>query len=319
MVTEVQPRPPAVHRGRGTVLILVAALFFSSSGALGKPVMLAGLSPEQVAAARIGLAALVLAAGVAIARPSLLRVRASDWPLLLGYGLLGVAGVQLCYFVSASRIPVGIAILLEFTSPVLIALWVRFVRRVRLPRVMWGGIALAMIGLAMVAQAWEGLRLDAFGVLAGVGAAICSAAYFLIGERAVADRHPLGLVTWGMIVGAVAVCVVAPPWTIPFSLLSSPAQFGPWQPPIWALLVALVLVSTVFAYLAGISSLRHLPAPVASVLGLCEPLLAAGLAWVLLGEALSWVQLLGAAILLGGALVVQLNSPTKSPGGAAPA
>ncbi|AXB48081.1 EamA family transporter [Amycolatopsis albispora] len=318
MVTEVRSRLP-VHRGRGTVLILVAALFFSSSGALGKPVMLAGLSPEQVAAARIGLAALVLAAGVAIARPSLLRVRAAEWPLLLGYGLLGVAGVQLCYFISASRIPVGVAILLEFTSPVLIALWVRFVRRVRLPGVMWGGIALAMIGLAMVAQAWEGLRLDTFGLLAGVGAAICSAAYFLLGERAVADRHPLGLVTWGMIVGAVAVCLVAPPWTIPASLLTAPARFGPWQPPIWALLVALVLVSTVFAYLAGISSLRHLPAPVASVLGLCEPLLAAGLAWVLLGEALSWVQLLGAAILLGGALIVQLNSPGKTPGGAAPA
>src|SRR4051794_35108409 len=104
--------------------------------------MLAGFTPEQVASARIGLAAVVLAAGVALFRPELLRVRRAEWPLLLGYGLLGVAGVQLCYFVAAKRLPVGIAILLEFTSPVLIALWTRFARKTRLPRAMWCGIAL---------------------------------------------------------------------------------------------------------------------------------------------------------------------------------
>lgn len=300
--------PHVAHRGRGTALVLLAALFFSTSGTLGKPAMLAGFTPEQVAAARIGLAGLVLLLGVALFAPGKLRVRKADLPVLIGYGLLGVAGVQLMYFVAVGRIPVGVAILLEFTSPVLIALWVRFVRKHRLPRAMWGGIALAMVGLALVAQVWEGLSLDGVGLLAGIGAAFCGTGYFLLGERAVADQDPLGLVTWGMVIGAVAVCIVAPPWTWPYALMDDAVAFGPWQPPIWLLLIALALIGTVFAYFTGISALRHLPASLASVLGLIEPVLATAAAWALIGESLAWTQALGAAILLTGAFIVQRNS-----------
>ena len=199
MATGVEVRAPTLvrHRGRGTVLILLSAASFGTSGTIAKPAMLAGLSPEQVAAARISLAALVLVLGVAVFRPWLLRVRRVGWPILVGYGLLGVAGVQLGYFLSVRRLPVGIAILLEFASPVLIALWTRFVRRIRLPGRIWLGIALATGGLVLVAQVWDGLRLDALGLLMGLGTAVCSAAYFLLGEHGATTRDPLGMVTWG--------------------------------------------------------------------------------------------------------------------------
>lgn len=273
--------------------------------------MTAGLGPEQVAAARIGLAAAVLVVCIGIVRPSLLRVRAREWRLLLAYGLFAVAGVQLLYFVAASRIPVGVAILLEFTSPVLIAFWVRCVRRIRLPKLMWLGIALAMLGLAMVAQVWQGMRLDVIGVLAGLGAAVCSATYFLLGEHGVETRHPLSMVAWGMIIGAAAMFVVAPPWTLPTSVLWVPMEFGPWHLPVWLLLVMVAVVSTVLAYFAGISALRHLPASVASVLALLEPIVAAAAAWIFIDEALTGWQVLGACVLLSGATLVQLNSPGK--------
>ncbi|MEV6825779.1 EamA family transporter [Amycolatopsis sp. NPDC051102] len=297
--------PRAAHRGRGTTYVLLAALFFSTSGTLGKSVMTAGITPEQVAAVRIGLAAFVLLAGVALVAPRKLRVRRAELPVLAGYGLLGVAGVQLLYFVAAGRLPVGIAILVEFVSPVLIALWVRFVRRHRLPGPVWAGIGLAMAGLALVAQVWDGVTLDGLGLLAGLGAALCSAGYFLLGERAVAGIDPLGLVTWGMVIGAVAISFVAPPWTWPAGLLGAHVEFGAWLPPVWLLLTLLVLVATVLAYVCGISALRHLPASVASVLGLVEPVITTVAAWVLLGEELAWPQLLGSAILLTGAYVVQ--------------
>jgi drug/metabolite transporter (DMT)-like permease len=312
MVTDVSTTPPVrAHRGRGTGLILLASVLSGSSGPLGKPAMTAGLSPEQVAAARIGISAAVLVIGVAIAKPGLLRVKPGEWRLLAAYGLFGVAGVQLLYFVATSRLPVGIAILLEFTSPVLIAFWVRFARKVRLPGLMWLGIALAMAGLTMVAQVWQGLRLDAVGLLAGLGTAICSAVYFLLGEHGVATRHPLGMVTWGMVIGAVAVCALAPPWTLPASILTAPTEFGRWHPPVWTLLIALALLPTVFAYIAGITALKYVSASVASVLGLLEPVVATTSAWLLLGETLAWTQLVGAVILLTGASIVQLNSPER--------
>ncbi|MGH3763364.1 EamA family transporter [Actinophytocola sp.] len=302
-------RATSAHTGRGTVLVVFASLSFGTSGPLAKPAMDAGLSPLQVASVRIGLAALVLLAVVAVWRPALLRVRRADLRLLAGYGLAGVAAVQVLYFVAVSRIPIGIALLLEFTSPILVALWVRFVRRTVLPARMWVGTVLALVGLAMVAQVWAGLgTLDALGMLAGIGAALCSAAYFLIGEHGVSTLEPLGLVTWGMVVGAVAIFVVAPPWSLPFELFGAGADFGGWHAPVWLLLAACAVVSTALAYLLSISALRDLPANVVSVLALLEPVVATAMAWLLLGQALTVAQLVGAAVLLSGATVVQLAS-----------
>jgi len=296
---------------RGTVLIVLASVCFGASGPLAKPAMDAGLSPQQVASVRIGLAAAVLLVFVALRRPALLRVRRADWRLLIGYGLVGVAGVQLLYFAAVARIPIGVAMLLEFLSPVLVALWVRFVRRQMLPKKMWLGTLLALVGLAMVAEVWQGLRLDALGLLAGIGAALCSAAYFLIGERGVSTLEPLGMVTLGMVVGTVAIFVVAPPWTLPFEILFSDTEFGHWRVPVWALLVTCALLSTALAYLLSISAMRHLPAHVVSVIALCEPVVATALAWGILGQALSVAQFVGAAVLLTGAAIVQLASRAR--------
>ncbi len=309
MTTELAtPVTATAHRGRGTAFILLASVAFGSSGPLAKSAMQAGLSPQQVASARIGIAALVLVVGVALVKPAVLRVRREQWRLLLAYGLIGVAAVQLLFFVAVSRLPVGIAMLLEYTSPVLVALWVRFVRHVRLPALSWTGTALALVGLAMVAQVWDGLRLDAVGLLAGIGAALCSAAYYLLGERGASEHHPIGLVTWGMVVGALAVFAVSPPWDLPWARFDEAVRFGPWLPPLWSLLVAVALISTAVAYALSIMSLRHLPSTVASVLALSEPIVATVLAWLVLGETNSAVQIAGMAILLGGAGLVQLAS-----------
>lgn len=299
---------PSTTVTRGTVLIVLASICFGTSGPLVKPAMDAGLSPQQVVSFRIGLAAALLLVFVAATRPKLLRLRRSDLPLLLGYGLVGVALVQFLYFAAVSRIPIGVALLLEFTSPVLVALWVRFVRRVILPARMWVGTALALVGLAMVAEVWQGLRLDALGLLFGVAAALCAAAYFLIGERGVSTLPALGLVTWGMVIGAVAVAVVAPPWSLPGDIMASDTDFGGLTVPVWTLLVTCAVVSTAMAYLLSISAMRYLPANVVSVIALCEPIVAITLAWLVLGQALALVQVLGAGVLLVGATIVQLAS-----------
>lgn len=202
--------------------------------------------------------------------------------------------------------------LLEFMSPVLVALWVRFVRRVILPRRMWVGTALALLGLAMVAEVWQGLRIDALGLMFGVGAALCAAAYFLIGEHGVTALPPLGLVTWGMVVGALAIAVIAPPWSLPGDILAGDADFGGWHLPVWTLLVTCAVVSTAMAYLLSISAMRYLPANVVSVIALCEPIVATTLAWLVLGQALTLVQVVGAVVLLAGATVVQLASRRRA-------
>jgi drug/metabolite transporter (DMT)-like permease len=302
-------------RARGTTLVIVASAFFASSGPLAKPAMVAGLSPTQVVSVRIGLAAVFLLAGVAIIKPRLLRVRLHDWRLLAGFGLFGVAGAQTMYFAAVSRLPVGVAMLLEFMAPVLVALWVRFVRGTILPAKAWLGTAMALVGLAMVAQVWDGLRLDVLGVLAGIGAALCAACYFLLGERAMTTTHPLTVTVWGMVVGAVMVTIIGRPWEIPGELLVKATPTGP----VWTLLVAVAVLSTTIAYTIGMMALRHLPSNVASVLALAEPVFATAAAWALLNETLSVVQIIGGVTLLIGAFMVQRASQPPAGGEIHPA
>lgn len=263
----------------------------------------AGLSPEQVASLRICGAAVLLLIGTALFRRRALRIPRREWPRLVAYGVASVALVQLCYFVAVSRLPIGVAMLLEYLSPVLVTLWVRFVRRVHLPRTVWFGVVIAVTGLAMVAQVWQGLSLDAIGVLAGLATAASAATYFLLGERGVAASDPVGVTTWGLVIGSVVVLPIDPPWTAPVRVLTAPTTFGP----LWVLLLALVLVATIVAYLAGMASLRHLPPAVVSVVSLVEPVVATTLAWIVLGQSLSPVQVIGGAVLLTGAVVVQMT------------
>jgi drug/metabolite transporter (DMT)-like permease len=288
-------------RLRATVASLLSAVTFGFSGLPAKVAYDAGFTPVQVTAVRIVLTAVVLLAFVA---PFTGLPKLSDWRLVLGYAVLGVIGSPLLYFVAVSRIPVGVAMVLEFLAPVLVALWIRFVRRTRLPASMWWGTVLALIGLAMIAQLFDGVSFDLVGTLAGLGAAVGTAAYYLLGEHAARDGDPMALTTGGMVVGAVLISLVSPPWTLPWPAMTVDTVLGP----VWLALVLLAVVSTAFAYVAGILALKHLPSAAASVLGLVEPLVATLAAWLILGQVLTVVQIIGAAVLLSGAAVVQIAS-----------
>ncbi len=288
-------------------LSLTSWALFASSGPVAGAVMEAGWSPAAVTTIRITLAAVIVMPVVALLRPRALRFAPHDIWLLLGYGLLGVAGVQLFFFLAVSRIPVGVAMVLTNLAPVLVAVWTRVVGRVRLPIRVWVGILVALVGLALVVEIWTGNSLDLLGILAGIATAVCSAGYFLLGQHGARKHDPLGFTAVGLAIGALLVWIAAPPWTLPFDRLNANTAFNHAGVPVWLALLTLAVVSTTLPYVLGIRALRHLPATLASVLAVIEPLVAAALAWLLLGQSLGWPQLAGGAILVGGALLVQLG------------
>ena len=292
--------------GRGTFLVLLSSATFATSGPLGAATMKVGLTPTQVASARICVAAVVLLGVTALVKPSLLRITRDGIWLLLAYGLLGVAAVQLLYFVAVSRLPVGIALLLEYLSPVVVTAWVRIVRHVVLPRLVWLGVALAMVGLALVGELWKGGVMSGLGFAAGLGTCLCSASYFLLGEKGATTQHPIGMSAWGLGIGAVVMTFISPLWTITPRQLTTATTLGPWHPPVWALLLIIALVATVIAYATGMAALRHLPSAVVSALALTEGVISIVLAWILLGQALTPAQLTGGVLILAGAGTVQL-------------
>ncbi|WP_433666140.1 EamA family transporter [Nocardia sp. CA-136227] len=294
-------------RVQATGWSLLSWVLFAGSGPLAKAMMVSGWSPAAVTSARIVLAAALLLPIVAWLRPHALRFPRSDLWLPFAYGLLGVAGVQLLFFVAVAEIPVGVAIVLVNLAPTFVALWMRIARGARLRGSVWAGIAFAIAGLAIVAQPWQSASLNVVGLMAGLGSAMCSAAYFLLGEYGARRTDPSGLTATGLLVGAVAVSVIAPPWAVPFDLLTAPTALGDRHPPAWLVLLILAAFGTAVPYLAGLRALRELTPIAASVLAVVEPLAAAVLAWLLLGQSLHPAQVIGAVIMVIGATAVQVG------------
>lgn len=296
----------------GLGLALVSALAFGGSGVAAKPLIEAGLAPLHVVWLRVAGAALVMLP-LAVRHRSLLRRRPA---LLVGFGLLGVAGVQAFYFASISRIPVGVALLVEYLAPALVLGWVRFVQRRPVTRAAAVGVVLAVGGLACVVEVWSGLSFDALGLLLALGAACCQVGYFVLSDQGsdsgTEAPDPLGVIAYGLLVGTLVLTVVARPWTMDFSVLADSADMNGTPVAAGLLLGWIVLIATVLAYVTGVLSVRRLSPQVAGVVACLEAVIATVLAWFLLGEHLSAPQIVGGAVVLAGAFIAQSSAPAKS-------
>jgi drug/metabolite transporter (DMT)-like permease len=302
-------------RGAGLGLALASAVAFGGSGVAAKPLIEAGLDPLHVVWLRVAGAALVMLP-LAVRHRALLRRRPG---LLAGFGLLAVAGVQACYFAAISRIPVGVALLVEYLAPALVLGWVRFVQRRPVTRAAALGVVLAVGGLACVVEVWSGLGFDALGLLLALGAACCQVGYFVLSDQGsdAGDEapDPLGVIAYGLLVGAAVLTLVARPWTMRWSVLTDTADLDGTPVAAAVLLGWIVLVATVLAYVTGVLSVRRLSPQVAGVVACLEAVIATVLAWVLLGEHLSAPQIAGGAVVLVGAFIAQSSAPAKGSGG----
>ncbi|MFI5677666.1 EamA family transporter [Streptomyces cellulosae] len=298
-------------RGVGLGLALVSALAFGGSGVAAKPLIEAGLDPLHVVWLRVAGGALVMLP-VAVRHRGLPRRRPA---LLAGFGLLAVAGVQACYFAAISRIPVGVALLVEYLAPALVLGWVRLVQRRPVTRAAALGVVLAVGGLACVVEVWSGLSFDLLGLLLALGAACCQVGYFVLSDQGSDSGDqapdPLGVIAYGLLVGTVVLTVVARPWNMDWSLLAHTADMDGTPVAAGLLLGWIVLVATVLAYVTGVLAVRRLSPQVAGVVACLEAVLATVLAWILLGEHLSAPQIVGGAVVLAGAFIAQSSAPAR--------
>ena len=299
-------------RKAGLLLGITSSVFFSASGTFAKTLTDAGFSPLQAVWLRIlGACVILLAATLPARGPRSFAALARDRSALGGvvlFGLIAVAACQAMYFVAASRLPVGIAILLEFTGPVLVVLYQRLIRRQQVRRTAFLGIGLAMIGLCCVVEIWSGLRLDALGLACGLGAGAGNAAYFLIMDRLTGSADPLVITTVSMFVACVVLLPLALPWNAPWHVLGSSVPLAHYAVPGWLVALALVLISTVLSYVFGGMAVQRLSASVAAGLAYVEPVSACVIAWVLLGQRLSAVQIIGGCVVLLGAYIAQRSA-----------
>ena len=295
---------PAVGYG----LYLLASLLFGINGTVSKVVLQAVDDTARVSQLRVTFAFLVLLVIVALTRPRTLRLRRAELGPVAAYGILGVAMTQWLYFVAISRMPIGIALLVEFTAPIMVVLWVRFGWRRPVRNSVWLGLALALLGLALVAQIWGGLSLDSIGVSAAFGAAAALALYYLLGESAGQHRDPVSLTLWGFGFAALMWAVVLPWWRFPWGSLSgsaTPFGAGTTALPVWALATSMVVLGTIMPFWLVLAAIRHIGAAGASIIGMIEPFIASLVAWVVLGEVLAPIQIMGGIVILTGVVIAE--------------
>ena len=298
----------------GLGFAVFSAVTFGGSGPFAKALIGAGFTPEQAAWLRIlGAAALLIPLVLVFRGASGLRAARSSWRMLVLYGLTGIAGCQTLFFIAASRLPVGVALMLEFTGPVLVVAWLKFGQKVAVPRTAAVGVGIALIGLATVVEIWSGLTLDLVGLIAGLGAAACQATYFILIDKLTGAADPLVMTAAGSVVGALALTAISAPWGIPWHALVDTIAIGDRSAPGWVLATWLIVVSTVVAYLAGAAAVQRLSAAVGGAVAYVEVVAASIFAWILLNETLRTNQIIGGVIVLAGAFVAQSSVGKVAP------
>jgi drug/metabolite transporter (DMT)-like permease len=290
---------PAVGYG----LTVLAAAFFSINGTVSTLALQAGIEPTRLTALRCTGAAVGLLAVLAVTAPGRLRLTLRDLPFLAVFGVVGVALTQYLYYVAIGRLPVGIALVFEMTAPVLIALYVRLVRKEPVRRRLWTALLLSLSGLVFVAQVWQGGgSLDPLGVAAALTAAACLATYYLMGERGAAGRDPVALTCWSFVAAALFWAVAAPWWRFDAGVLAErvPVELGDLRVPLWVLVVWIVVLGAMVPFWLSLAALRHLSPTTAGLVATIEPVFASVIAWTWLGQVLTGWQVLGGVVVLGG-------------------
>ena len=291
-------------RHKGEVLLVIGAIAFAFNGIVAKIVMQAGLSEWRMVQIRTGGAFLFLLTYVLLTNAKSLKVTKKELPLLITYSLFGFAIVQFGYFIAISRMNISMALIIEFTAPIWIVLWIKYVRKSFVPKDMWIAISLAFIGMLLLAQVWKGMTLDTIGVIAAFLDAFALATYFILGERLGRTRPTASLNALGFGIASAIWAIAFPLWSFPTGIFTQSINLGgpldKYNAPGWALLLWVVLLGTVLPYLCVLAGIKILSASTSSVIGMLEPVLAGIFAWIWINETWNAIQLIGGATVIAG-------------------
>ena len=305
------PVSPATRRRPrlGYLMAASAAAIWAVNGTVSKVILASGISSVRLAEVRMTGAVVGFVVVLLAIAPERLKVRRRELPFLVVWGIGGLAFVQWFYFLAIHRLAIGIALLIEYIAPLVVALWARYVFHERVRRRIWFALALALVGLALIVDVRHGGTVSTAGVAFALGSAAAYTFYLLLAEHGVGDRDAVSLLAWGFAFGALFWCFVAPWWTFPADRVGADVsllgRLSGYHLPVWALMAFLIVVGTIVPFFLLVSALRHLPATRVGIIAMLEPVGATIVAWAWLNESLGALQLVGAAVVLIGIVLAQ--------------
>ena len=304
-----KPSASSPHPIRGYLYIAAAVFFFAATAALGKAVFTgrlalggagsAQLDPLILSQTRTTFSVLVLISllllrggrqALAIGRAGLLRC--------LALGTLGIAGSNFFYYYAIEKTTVATAIILQYTAPawVLLYMLARHRQRPSLTRVAGVGLAVAGCALALDVFGEGRLKLHPLGVAAALAAAFSFAFYNVFGQHLLERQDRWKVVTYALLGSALLWLVLNPPWKVLASNYSREQ---------WIFLGGFAVVSMLIPFSLYFAGLQYLDATRAIVTSCLEPVFAILLAWIFVSEPLRAVQMVGVGVVLLATVMVQ--------------
>ena len=293
-----------LSKHRGELYTILGAIFFSANGII-VTLVLDNMTTFRLAQVRaIGTFFLLFIITLIQDRNSL-KAERREIPTLIFYGVFGYAMVQLGYFIGIARgVPLSLVLIIEFTAPIWIVLWIKFVRKSKVANSMWIAIALSLTGLILVAKVWQGFAFDFIGSMGALGAAFALAIYFLMTQSQGVKRSSQAMIVWGFGVSGLFWSIVLPIWNFPTQIFTADinlqGRFSDYSAPGWLLIAYIVIFGTLVPYLFVVKGIRLLSASTSSVIGMAEPVIAGVFAWIWLSQSWSAIQLVGGFIVLVG-------------------
>ena len=289
---------------RHEIYLVFGSLFFAISSIPATLAMESGLSAFRLTQIRTIGAFLVLFLYVYLKNKQSLRINRKELPILIAFGLFGFAAVNLFYFLAIQRLNVGVALIIEFTAPIWIVLWMRFIQKKIVSKLMWWGLVIGLTGLVLIAQVWRGLTLDGLGVIFALLDAFALALYFLVGEKLVGVKSSEATMAWGFGVSSAFFAIIQPWWTFPFAELGRVVELtgrlAGVSIPTYYLILWIIVLGTAVPYFLVLNGLRGLSAATSSSIGMLEPVFGGIFAWIFLYEKLNFTQSIGAVVVLIG-------------------
>jgi drug/metabolite transporter (DMT)-like permease len=306
-------KPGQSHFKLGLIFAIASAFTFGMSGPFAKSLMESGWSPTAAVTARLAGGAVVMAVFATVVKPDWFREAVQHWRTVVSYGLIPIAGAQLCYYNAVAHLSVGVALLLEYASPLLVVGWIWATTKQRPGNKTLAGVGLAVAGIMGVLEVFAGTNINMTGVAWGLAAAVCAACYFMMSDEVTADGSGLNAITLaagGLVVGAAAVAALGTTGVLPLTFSTNDTVVAGLTTPWFVPVLALGVVSTAIAYTLGISGVALLRPSFASLVGLAEVLFAVLWAWLLVGEAMTLTQAVGGAVVLAGLALARAGDRT---------
>lgn len=295
----------------GVLMVAAAGTLWGTLGIVYTLAIRQGVDTTALAFWRASLAGIVMFVGLGVLRPRLLHIRPRDVPFFALFGGLSLGALSVVYILAVDRLGVAMAAVLLYTAPawVTILAWPLYDEPLTRTKVV--ALVLAFAGTALVAEAHNPahLRLNASGLFFGLASGFTYAMYTILGRRALWNYSPMTTVAYGLVFASLALIPLISLQDVRFVIQGPPA--------LWATLGALAVGPTVISLILYTHGLEYVEAGVASIIATLEPVSAAVLGYLILGQRLSPVQTAGGLLII--VAVILLAASHRRQGARAPA